>query len=93
MRPTDQPTDERLVARARQGDQEAFGELVDRYRDMVYGLGYHLTGDFEAARDLAQEAFVQAFVKLGQLREPGRFAGGCAPSPPISTARRAAAVR
>lgn len=75
MRPTNQPTDEQLVARARQGDREAFGELVDRYRDMVYGLGYHLTRDFEAARDLAQEAFVQAFVKLGQLREPGKFAG------------------
>ena len=69
------PTDQQLVVRVRQGDQEAFGELVDRYRDMVYGLGYHLTGDFEAARDLAQEAFVQAFVKLDQLREPGRFAG------------------
>jgi RNA polymerase sigma-70 factor (ECF subfamily) len=69
------PTDRQLVARARQGDREAFGELVDRYRDMVYGLGYHLTGDFEAARDLAQEAFVQAFVKLGQLREPAKFAG------------------
>jgi RNA polymerase sigma factor (sigma-70 family) len=75
MRPTDPATDGQLVARARQGDREAFGELVDRYRDMVYGLGYHLTGDFEAARDLAQEAFVQAFVKLGQLREPGKFSG------------------
>ena len=75
MRPTDQPTDDQLVVRARQGDQKAFGELVDRYRDMVYGLGYHLTGDFETARDLAQEAFVQAFVKLNQLREPGKFAG------------------
>jgi RNA polymerase sigma-70 factor (ECF subfamily) len=69
------PTDEQLVARVRQGEREAFGELVDRYRDMVYGLGYYLTGDFEAARDLAQEAFLQAFVKLRQLREPEKFAG------------------
>ncbi len=68
-------TDGQLVQRARAGEQEAFGALVDRYRDMVYGLGYHLTGDFEAARDLAQEAFLQAYVRLGQLREPERFAG------------------
>jgi len=40
---------------------------------MAYGLGYHLTGDFEAARDLAQEAFIQAYLKLGSLREPSRF--------------------
>ncbi len=75
MTPTQKPTDGQLVARAREGDGEAFGALVDRYRDMVYGLGYHLSGDFEAARDLAQEAFVQAFVKLSQLREPAKFAG------------------
>jgi len=68
-------TDRRLVERVREGDREAFGDLVDRYRDMVYGLGYHLTHDFEAARDLAQEAFVQAYLKLGQLRDPERFSG------------------
>jgi RNA polymerase sigma-70 factor (ECF subfamily) len=67
--------DAELVQRVRAGDREAFGALVDRYRDMVYGLGYHLTGDFEAARDLAQEAFVQAYRKLSDLREPERFAG------------------
>jgi len=62
-----------LVQRARRGDRSAFGELVDRYRDMVYGLAYHLTGDFEDARDLTQEAFVRAYERLAQLREPGRF--------------------
>lgn len=67
--------DAELVARTRAGETEAFSELVARYRDMVYGLSYHLTGDFEAARDLAQEAFVQAYLKLGQLRAPERFAG------------------
>jgi RNA polymerase sigma-70 factor (ECF subfamily) len=68
-------TDEQLVQQACSGDHRAFGELVDRYRDMVYGLGYHLTGDFEAARDLAQEAFVQAYLNLRQLREPAKFSG------------------
>ncbi|HUW12795.1 MAG TPA: RNA polymerase sigma factor [Anaerolineae bacterium] len=68
-------TNRQLVERARGGDREAFGDLVDRYRDMVYGLGYHLTRDFESARDLAQDAFVQAYLKLGQLRDPDRFSG------------------
>jgi RNA polymerase sigma-70 factor (ECF subfamily) len=62
-----------LVDRSRGGDQEAFGQLVDCYRDMVYGLAFHLTGSFEEARDLTQEAFVQAYLKLGQLREPAKF--------------------
>jgi RNA polymerase sigma-70 factor (ECF subfamily) len=68
-------TDGQLVGRVRSGDRDAFGDLVGRYRDMVYGLGYHLTHDFEAARDLAQEAFVQAYLKLGQLRDPDMFSG------------------
>jgi len=63
------------VRRTCEGDRRAFGELVERYRDMVYGLAYHLTGEFEAARDLAQEGFVQAYLKLKALREPEKFAG------------------
>lgn len=68
-------TDGQIVQRTLDGDRLAFGELVDRYRHMVYGLGYHLTGEFEAARDLAQEAFIQAYLKLAQLRDPEKFAG------------------
>ena len=68
-------TDGQLVRRVREGDREAFGELVDRYRDMVYGLAYHLIGEFEAARDLAQEAFIQAYLRLAQLRDPKKFCG------------------
>jgi len=68
-------SDGQLVEKTRQGDREAFGRLVDRYRDMAYGLAYHLTRDFEAARDLVQDAFVQAYLHLGQLREPEKFAG------------------
>ncbi|MBM3500340.1 MAG: sigma-70 family RNA polymerase sigma factor [Armatimonadetes bacterium] len=62
-----------LVQRARRGDRSAFGELVDRYRDMVYGLAYHLTGNFDDARDLTQEALVRAYERLTQLRDANRF--------------------
>ncbi|HJN15538.1 MAG TPA: sigma-70 family RNA polymerase sigma factor, partial [Armatimonadota bacterium] len=64
-----------LVHAARRGDTTAFGELVDRFRDMVYGLAYHLTGDFEDAVDLAQDAFVRAYERLPQLRDATRFPG------------------
>jgi hypothetical protein len=50
-----------LVAQAPGGDLEAFGRLVDRFRDMVYGYAYALLGDFESAADATQEAFVQAY--------------------------------
>ncbi len=63
------------VRRAQAGDLDAFGELVARFQDFVYGLAYHLTGSFEEARDLAQEAFVRAFQRVGELSDPACFAG------------------
>ena len=65
--------DGELVRRTLEGDWEAFSALVDRYRDAVCGVAYHHLGDFEEAQDAAQEALVRAYVRLRQLREPGKF--------------------
>ena len=62
-----------LVRRAQAGDLDAYGELVDRFRDAAFGLCYHRCDDFEAARDLAQEAFIRAYQHLGELADPARF--------------------
>lgn len=66
-------TDANLVRACLGGEVEAFGELVERYRDAVYGLCYARVGDFELARDLAQDSFISAYRALGQLRDPERF--------------------
>jgi len=66
--------DEILVKKAISGDKDAFGQLVQIYQGAVYGLCYHIVGNFADAQDLAQEAFVQAYQDLHQLREPAKFA-------------------
>lgn len=66
-------SDSELVARTRNGDQAAFGELVARYREVVVGVAFHRLGRFEEARDVAQEAFVKAYVNLPRLRRPEAF--------------------
>ncbi len=66
--------DERtVVMRAQQGDRDAFAELVVRYQDLVAGTAYGWLGDAEAARDAAQETFLDAYQHLAQLREPAAF--------------------
>jgi len=65
--------DSELVKRALAGQRSAFAELVDRYRDAACAVAYHYLGDFEEAQDAAQEAFVRAYLRLRQLREPGKF--------------------
>jgi len=67
-------SDGELVARALAGDQGAFGELVARYRDAVFGVAFHRIGNFENARDVAQDAFLKAYANLPKLRKPESFA-------------------
>ncbi|MGO0123382.1 RNA polymerase sigma factor [Desulfothermobacter acidiphilus] len=64
---------DQLLERARQGNEEAFGALVLRYQDRIYGLCYRLTGNQEDAEDLAQEVFVRAYRSLRKFRAEADF--------------------
>ena len=66
--------DGELVAANRRGDTRAFSRLVDRYRYAVFGLCLGHTQDPDVAEDMAQEAFVKAFLRLPDLADPERFA-------------------
>lgn len=55
------------------GDTSAYGELVLAYQDRLYNTLYRLLGSAEDARDVSQEAFVQAFVKLESFRGSAAF--------------------
>ncbi|MCS7254098.1 MAG: sigma-70 family RNA polymerase sigma factor [Armatimonadota bacterium] len=57
--------DNELIRRCLQGDKAAFDELVHRYRDRVYGIALYMLRDIELAEDIAQEAFLRVFQKLG----------------------------
>ena len=55
--------------------REAFGEIVLRFQDMAFACAFAVLGDVYLAQDTAQEAFVTAWQKLPQLREPAAFPG------------------
>ncbi len=57
----------RTLARAVQGDPEAFATLVRRHQRMVFSVGLHFFHDRELAEDLAQEVFVQLYQHLGSI--------------------------
>jgi RNA polymerase sigma-70 factor, ECF subfamily len=66
-------SDDDLVARARQGDPVAFGELVDRHRSAVYRAALAALGSHAEAEDAAQEAFLLAYRRLGGFRGDASF--------------------
>jgi len=65
--------DEVFVTRCLEGDQAAFDFLVSKYKEVVHAYAYHKVGDYQEAQDIAQEVFIKAYRKLGQLKWPHRF--------------------
>ena len=65
--------DELFVNRCLQGDQAAFTCLVSKYKEMVHAYAYYKVGDYQEAQDIAQEVFIKAYSRLGQLKWPHRF--------------------
>ena len=59
-----QAAESELVGRVRQGDTEAFGELVRRYERRAFAVAYRLTGQRQDAEDMVQDAFIAALDKL-----------------------------
>jgi RNA polymerase sigma-70 factor (ECF subfamily) len=59
-----QSAESELVGRVRQGDTEAFGELVRRYERRAFAVAYRLTGQRQDAEDLVQDAFIASLDKL-----------------------------
>jgi RNA polymerase sigma factor (sigma-70 family) len=64
-----------LVRLARDGDPAAFRLLVERHLPMARARAARLCPQPEDADDAVQDAFLQAFIALDRLRDPGRFAG------------------
>ena len=66
-------TDADLVARAREGDVSAFGELVERHRAAVFRATLAALGSHADADDAAQDAFVLAYKRLDGFRGDASF--------------------
>jgi RNA polymerase sigma factor (sigma-70 family) len=66
-------SDADLVAICLSGDRNAFGRIVERYQRLLCSLAYSATGQLSQSEDLAQEAFVEAWRQLGNLREPEKL--------------------
>src|SRR5262249_14589223 len=62
-----------VLARARQGDSEAFRALVERHSRSVFRLAFRMTGNEQDAEDVVQEAFLRAYRQLGRFESRANF--------------------
>ena len=62
-----------VLARARQGDGEAFRALVEKHSRSAFRLAYRMTGNEQDAEDIVQESFLRAFRHLGRFEARANF--------------------
>ncbi len=66
-------SDLEIIDQVLRGEIERYGELVERYQRPSWQLAYGLVGNFEDAKDLAQNGFVKAYRNLGRFRGKSVF--------------------
>jgi RNA polymerase sigma-70 factor (ECF subfamily) len=55
------------------GDQNAFGDIVEIYKDKVYQICFRMLGNRHEAEDIAQEAFLRAYVNISSFNQERKF--------------------
>lgn len=67
------PSEEELVRVVLAGDRTAYGVLYDRFAPLVRAVCHDYTHNLADAQDLAQDVFLRAYQRLGELRKPESF--------------------
>lgn len=62
-----------VLTRARQGDSEAFGQLVERHSRAAFRLAFRMTGNEQDAEDVVQESLIKAYRHLGRFETRADF--------------------
>ncbi|WP_117161623.1 RNA polymerase sigma factor SigW [Paraliobacillus sp. X-1268] len=62
-----------IIKQVKKGDQSAFEDIVILFQDKVYQICYRIIGNMHEAEDLAQEAFIRAYVNIHSFDENRKF--------------------
>jgi RNA polymerase sigma-70 factor, ECF subfamily len=66
--------DYEAVSACQKGDADAFEVLVEKYQKRMLNVAYRMTGDYEEACEIVQEAFLSAYRAIKKFRGEARFA-------------------
>lgn len=61
------------IKQIKKGDQDAFAEIVELFKDKIYQLVYRMIGNSHEAEDIAQEAFIRAYININSFDVNRKF--------------------
>ncbi|TWU30132.1 RNA polymerase sigma factor [Bythopirellula polymerisocia] len=73
VRVEEAPSDAELVAATQGGDRQAFGTLVERHQERLFNTLLRVLGSSDDAREVLQDAFIQAYTKIDTFRGSSQF--------------------
>jgi len=66
-------SEQNLIKKSLKGNKSAFGKLVKLYQDQILYLAYDYLGNYEEAKDAAQDTFMKAYEKLERYNQKAEF--------------------
>ena len=66
-------SESKLIQRAKSGKKNAFGKLIQNYQDQILYLAYDMLGNYEEAKDAAQDIFIKVYKKLAVFDQKSEF--------------------
>ncbi|MBI3650297.1 MAG: sigma-70 family RNA polymerase sigma factor [Acidobacteria bacterium] len=64
---------ETTIAACKAGDRQAFHTLFEAYKDRVYSIAFHFSGETDLAKDITQQVFLKLFTCINQFRHDAEF--------------------
>ncbi|WP_404430270.1 RNA polymerase sigma factor SigW [Sutcliffiella horikoshii] len=61
------------IKQIKKGDQDAFAEIVELFKDKIFQLVYRMIGNSHEAEDIAQEAFIRAYININSFDVNRKF--------------------
>jgi RNA polymerase sigma-70 factor, ECF subfamily len=64
---------ETIIEACKAGDRQAFHTLFESYKDRVYSIAFHFSGEDSLAKDITQQVFLKLFTSISQFRHDSEF--------------------